>query len=98
VRFVTTRGPIAICATVAILSAGCTFVLDADAIGTSSTDAPGEFEMTTASTSTTMAQVTTTTTLVIELPPEGPVFGEETGVLLLLDDGLDGLTAIGLRS
>jgi WD40 repeat protein len=30
------------------------------------------------------------------LPAEGPVFGEPTNVLLLLDDGIDGLTAVDL--
>lgn len=32
----------------------------------------------------------------IDIPAEGPVFGEETGVLLLLDDGLEGVTAVDL--
>jgi hypothetical protein len=36
----------------------------------------------------------TTTTLTVTLPAEGPTFGDETGVLLLLDDGIDGLTAV----
>lgn len=30
------------------------------------------------------------------LPLDGPVFGEETGIVLLVDDGIDGLTAIDL--
>ncbi|MGH8913441.1 MAG: hypothetical protein ACRDZM_02890 [Acidimicrobiia bacterium] len=32
----------------------------------------------------------------IDIPIEGPVFGEETGVILLLDDGLEGVTAVDL--
>lgn len=43
---------------------------------------------------TTTARVTTTTSLAVKLPAQGPIFGEETGVLLLLDDGLDGLIAV----
>jgi hypothetical protein len=43
---------------------------------------------------TATARVTTTTTLGVRLPAQGPIFGEETGVLLLLDDGIDGLTAV----
>lgn len=43
---------------------------------------------------TTGAKATTTTTLAVRLPPQGPIFGEETGVLLLFDDGIDGLTAV----
>jgi hypothetical protein len=38
----------------------------------------------------------TSTSLVGSLPSEGPVFGEPTGVLLLFDDGIDGLTAVDL--
>jgi hypothetical protein len=38
--------------------------------------------------------VVTTSTLSVLLPAKGPTFGEETGVLLLLDDGIDGLTAV----
>jgi hypothetical protein len=34
-----------------------------------------------------------TTSLTVDLPEAGPIFGEETGVLLLFDDGYDGLTA-----
>lgn len=30
----------------------------------------------------------------VSLPPEGPIFGEETGVLFLFDDGLSGLIAV----
>jgi WD40 repeat protein len=37
---------------------------------------------------------TTTTTLAAQVPAEGPVFGEETGMVLLLDDGLEGLIAV----
>lgn len=43
---------------------------------------------------TTMSRPTTTTSLAVRLPAEGPIFGEETGVVLLLDNGLEGLTAI----
>jgi hypothetical protein len=32
----------------------------------------------------------------MSLPAKGPVFGEPTGVLLLIDDGIDGLTAVDL--
>ena len=38
--------------------------------------------------------VATAPTLPVTLPAEGPTFGEETGVLLLFDDGVDGLTAV----
>lgn len=37
---------------------------------------------------------TTTTTLAAQVPAAGPIFGEETGMVLLLDDGLEGLTAV----
>lgn len=37
---------------------------------------------------------TTPTTLAPVVPPEGPLFGVETGVVLLLDDGIDGVLAI----
>lgn len=43
---------------------------------------------------TTSATTTTTTTLAAQVPADGPIFGEETGMVLLLDDGLEGLTAI----
>jgi len=33
------------------------------------------------------------TTLIVDIPGAGPIFGEETGVVLLFDDGIDGLTA-----
>lgn len=36
------------------------------------------------------------TTLETSVPAEGPAFGDETGVLLLLDDGIEGLTAVDL--
>jgi hypothetical protein len=39
---------------------------------------------------------TTSTSLAMSLPAERPVFGEPTGVLLMLDDGIDGLTAVDL--
>ncbi len=35
----------------------------------------------------------TTTTLAAQVPADGPIFGEETGMVLLLDDGLEGLIA-----
>jgi hypothetical protein len=51
-------------------------------------------------TPTSLAGATTVTTdsppdmtLMVSLPSQGPVFGEETGILLLFDDGYDGLTA-----
>jgi hypothetical protein len=44
--------------------------------------------------STTMPRPTTTSSLAVKLPAMGPIFGEATGVVLLLDDGLEGLTAI----
>jgi hypothetical protein len=44
--------------------------------------------------STTMPRPTTTSSLAVKLPAAGPIFGETTGVVLLLDDGLEGLTAI----
>lgn len=44
------------------------------------------------STSTTPAEPATG--LAVDIPVEGPIFGEETGVLLLIDDGLDGLLAV----
>lgn len=34
------------------------------------------------------------TTMAVQLPAAGPAFGEETGQLLLVDDGLSGLTAV----
>ena len=43
---------------------------------------------------TTAAVPTTPTTLAADLPAAGPLFGEETDVILLLDDGIDGLTAV----
>lgn len=45
-------------------------------------------------TSTTMPRLTTTSSLAVKLPASGPIFGEATGVVLLFDDGLEGLTAI----
>jgi hypothetical protein len=30
----------------------------------------------------------------VSLPPDGPIFGEETGVVFLFDDGLEGLIAV----
>jgi WD40 repeat protein len=41
-----------------------------------------------------MPRPTTTSSLAVKLPAAGPIFGETTGVVLLLDDGLEGLTAI----
>jgi hypothetical protein len=38
----------------------------------------------------------TSTSLAARLPAEGPLFGEPTGILLLLDDGIDGLTTVDL--
>ncbi|MGH8928799.1 MAG: TolB family protein [Acidimicrobiia bacterium] len=38
----------------------------------------------------------TTSTLAVRVPATGPVFGEETNVMLLFDDGIDGLTAVDL--
>lgn len=43
---------------------------------------------------TTTSVTTTTTTLAAQVPAAGPIFGEETGMVLLLDDGLEGLTAV----
>lgn len=41
-----------------------------------------------------VATASTMTTLAVSLPAGGPIFGEETGVLLLFDDGIDGVTAV----
>ncbi|HVR33273.1 MAG TPA: hypothetical protein VMS74_11270, partial [Acidimicrobiia bacterium] len=43
---------------------------------------------------TTTSPSTTVTSLAPVLPSEGPLFGVETGVVLLLDDGIDGVLAI----
>ena len=43
---------------------------------------------------TTTVPSTTVTSLAPVLPSEGPLFGVETGVVLLLDDGIDGVLAI----
>jgi hypothetical protein len=95
-RAVGSRRALAICASIAAFSAGCTATPDAGATETNGTTTPAESETTstTASTTTTMVQVTTTTTLAVKLPAQGAIFGDETGVLLLLDDGIDGLTAV----
>ena len=47
-----------------------------------------------ATTTTTMPRSVTTSSLAVRVPTTGPIFGEATGVILLLDDGLEGLTAI----
>lgn len=47
-------------------------------------------------TTTTSTETGTSTSLAISVPAEGPTFGDETGVLLLLDDGIDGVTAVDL--
>ena len=54
---------------------------------------------TTASTSpipptTTTTGLTTSTNPAVSLPEAGPIFGETTGVVLLFDNGIDGLTAL----
>lgn len=43
---------------------------------------------------TTSTESGPTTTLAISVPEVGPIFGEETGMMLLLDDGIEGLTAV----
>ncbi len=45
-------------------------------------------------TTTTAVSPTTTTTPEVQIPESGPVFGVETGVVLLLDDGLEGVIAV----
>jgi hypothetical protein len=62
-----------------------------------STTAPGTTAAASSSTvvtTTTTAVQTTSTSLAVRLPEAGPIFGEETGVTLLFDDGIDGLTAL----
>ncbi|MEX1208510.1 MAG: WD40 repeat domain-containing protein [Acidimicrobiia bacterium] len=75
-------------------------VADPETVGTSlptgETSLPPPTVTTTPPTtsSTTMPRPTTTSSLAVKLPAAGPIFGETTGVVLLLDDGLEGLTAI----
>ena len=49
---------------------------------------------TTASSSSTVPTEATVTTQSVSLPAEGPIFDDKTGMLLLFDDGLDGVTAV----
>ncbi len=49
---------------------------------------------TTPGAATTGAPPTTSPPLEVSMPSSGPLFGEETGVVLLFDDGLTGLTAV----
>lgn len=75
-------------------------VADPETVGTSlptgETSLPPATVTTTPPTtsSTTTPRPTTTSSLAVKLPAAGPIFGEATGVVLLLDDGLEGLTAV----
>jgi hypothetical protein len=88
-------------ATVLIIGlVGCEGAADSDPGATTSSaenvDSTNPSSSTTSTTSPTSVttSVVTTSTLSVLLPAKGPTFGEETGVLLLLDDGIDGLTAV----
>lgn len=92
--------PAAVAAALVVVLAVPGGVADPETVGTSlpvtgATSLPPPAVSTTPpATSTTMARPTTTSSLAINLPATGPIFGEATGVVLLLDDGLEGLTAI----
>jgi hypothetical protein len=60
---------------------------------TAATTLPPPTVTTTPPTTPQTTKPQTTTSLAVRVPVEGPIFGEETGVLLLLDDGIDGLAA-----
>jgi hypothetical protein len=94
---------VAMAAVLTIVVSACGGSADSDLAATTSlpenvdsTSPSSSTTSTTPLTSVTTSVVTTTTTLSLKHPAEGPVFGEETGVLLLLDDGIDGLTAVDL--
>jgi hypothetical protein len=94
---------VALAAVLTIVVVGCGGSADSDlglltspAESADSTVPSSSTTSTTPSTFVSTSVATTTTTLPVNLPAEGPVFGEETGVLLLLDDGIDGLTAVDL--
>ena len=63
-------------------------------VSTDSTTSRSENDLT--SSLATKPPVESTTGLAVRLPAEGPALGEATGMLLLLDDGIDGLTAVDL--
>jgi len=66
---------------------------DGEASGTSTVSVPATTATTARTTPPTTTVRQTTTSLAVDFPMEGPIFGEKTGVLLLFDDGYDGLTA-----
>jgi hypothetical protein len=93
-------GTMAMAAVLIVVVAACGGLADSDlgavtspAENVDSTIPSSSTTSTTPPTSVT-SSVVTTTTLPVMLPAEGPTFGEETGALLLLDDGIDGLTAV----
>lgn len=84
-------------ATLLLVTSG--LLVDPDGTATSEPSVATTLPSPTSTTSPSVTQSTSTTQpatkrLAVEIPAEGPIFGEETGVLLLLDDGLDGLTAV----
>lgn len=89
-------------AAVLVVGVACTAPVTGEPVNTSAaTTAVSVPSSTTASVAPTTAATNSTesgatTTLAISVPEEGPVFGEETGMLLLLDDGIEGLTAVDL--
>ncbi|HAX82302.1 MAG TPA: hypothetical protein DCY40_07040 [Actinobacteria bacterium] len=65
-----------------------------DAVGTDASTTSTASVTSTAGTTTTTTVQTTSTNPAVRLPEAGPIFGETTGVVLLFDNGIDGLTAL----